>query len=90
MSEGEWGLIVAFPDESAPFVHGFEAGQIWEAMTRSDPTIERCVHTANKEVIERMARQKGYSITWVPTSLEEWTDVKLKKTEPESHLRAVT
>lgn len=77
----EWGLIVAFPDGSASFVNGFAAGQIWEAMMWSDPSIERTVRAENEEVIRRMAHAKGYEVAWRLLD-DGWAEVALTKTRP--------
>jgi hypothetical protein len=82
MSEDqEYGLIVSFEDQSGSYVHGFEAGQIWESMKRVDPFIEKMVHTENKETIRRMAHAEGYEMIWEPTEIAEWSKVKLTKTQ---------
>jgi hypothetical protein len=77
--EGSWRLVVKFVDRSASFVNGFAAGQIWEAMTRSDPRIEKTVREENEEIIRRMAHAEGYSVEWTPTDFG-WADVSLIKT----------
>ena len=84
-----WHPMVSFPDQSASFVHGFEAGQLWLLMEWASPEIERTVHDANREVINRMAGRLGYVATWKPTEVEGWAVVTLTKTRPASHLRAV-
>lgn len=82
MSEdNEYGLVVSFEDQSGSYVHGFEAGQIWESMKRVDPFIEKVVHTDNKETIRRMAHAEGYEMIWNETEYSEWSTVKLTKTQ---------
>lgn len=82
MSEDhEYGILVSFEDQSGSYVHGFEAGQIWEAMTRCDPLIEKTVHTANKETIKRMAHAEGYDVLWTMSDIPEWSFVKLTKSQ---------
>ena len=85
-----WHPMVSFPDQSASFVHGFEAGQLWLLMEWASPEIERTVHDANREVINRMASRLGYATTWRSTEVDSWSIVTLTKTRPTSHLRAVT
>ena len=46
----EYGLIVSFPDESASFTNGFEAGAIWERM-EAGAAYDVIAHYA--DVIER-------------------------------------
>lgn len=81
MSEDqEYGILVSFEDQSGSYVHGFEAGQIWESMTRIDPVIEKTVHTTNKETIHRMAHAEGYDIKWTDHD-ETWSFVVLTKSQ---------
>lgn len=62
MSEREeFGLLMAFDDQSKSFVHGYECGQIWEIMSRKEP-IERMVHTANVGQIKQMAEVLMYRV----------------------------
>lgn len=81
--ENTWQLLVAFPDESPSFAHGFQAGQIWEAMKRSDPRIEATVLAENEEVCMRMARSQGYTMTCDKiVGYPEWRDLVLVKNAP--------
>jgi len=63
-----WGLLVAFPDGSPSFVHGFEAGQIWQRIRDGrEAEIEKLtVHSANEEVIRRMAITDGWECEFEP------------------------
>ena len=89
----EWGLVVAFTDESHSFVHGFEVGQISEQLKRGDMAeIERLtVHAANEEVIRRMCIAYGWSCEFEPCKdeadqvYETYRVVTMRKvkTEPE-------
>lgn len=61
----EHRLLVSFPDQSKSFVHGFEAGQIWQRLRDGEPLIEnQLIHRANVEVIDRMALENGCSAEW--------------------------
>lgn len=62
--QGSYNLVVGFPDGSPSFVHGFQAGQIWECMARGDPSMALTVRLDNEEVIRRMAAAKGYDVKW--------------------------
>ncbi len=64
----EWGLVVAFPDESPSFVHGYEAGALAERMKRGDVAeIEReTVHAANEEIIRRLCVAYGWDCEFEP------------------------
>jgi hypothetical protein len=82
----EYGLLVAFPDESETFVLGFEAGQIWadlEVFAMDD----RTVHVKNQEVIRRMARARGYSVEFTPHDVD-WCVAKFSRGQ-RPQLRAV-
>jgi len=62
MSEREeCRLLMSFDDQSKSFVHGYECGQIWEAMSRKEP-IDRIVHTANKGQLKQMADVLSYRV----------------------------
>lgn len=83
MSEDtDYGMLVAFTDESDSFVLGFETGQVWEAMARSDPFIERTVHAVNGEVLSRMARAQGYELTLEDAMDGCWAFMEARKTKP--------
>lgn len=77
--EAQYDLVVSFTDDSESFTNGFEAGQIWESMKRHDPTIEKTVHTANKETIVRMAHAEGYDVDWTTSDIPEWSYLILTK-----------
>jgi hypothetical protein len=57
----EYGLLVSFPDQSATFVLGFEAGQLWEVLKSGsgEMAYSLTMHTANEEVFTRIARHYG-------------------------------
>jgi hypothetical protein len=88
----EWGLIVAFPDGSPSFVHGFEAGQLVERMQRGDKAeFERImIHAANEEVIRRMCVAYGWECEFEPCKdetdqvYETYRMVTLRKVKAES------
>lgn len=92
-----WQLLVAFPDESPSFVHGFEAGRIWQRMKVNDEAeIWATTHPENREVIRRMADAEGWSVEVTPTDVEGWDRTLLTKRSaprerPNPHgLRVVT
>ena len=79
-----YGLLVSFPDQSPSFVHGFEAGQLWERMDRGSALeIEATTHRENREVIRRMADQCGFDAEIQPTEVEGWDQTTLTKRRPE-------
>jgi hypothetical protein len=82
----EYGLLVSFPDQSEQFVHGFEAGQVWERLENEKQILIRgerlsmTVHQANQEVITRMARHYGFSAEFAPESfVNGWCSVSFVK-----------
>ena len=81
-ADGGWALVVAFPDASESFTRGFEAGGIWEAMARSDPTIIKTVHVANEQVLNRMAHAQGYALTLADIGDGCWAEAVFTKVRP--------
>lgn len=78
-----YGLIVSFPDQSASFVHGFEAGKLDEQMKRGDVAeIESTTHVENREVLARLADAEGWSVETKPSEVEGWDYTKLVKAKP--------
>lgn len=64
--DAEYACIVPFPDESASFANGFEAGMIWVRMEAGEQRIEFIsmpLHAGNAEVFRRMAAARGYDLT---------------------------
>lgn len=72
-------LLVSFPDQSHSFVHGYEAGMIWEMMQRGDPLINRTVHAANVRVLQRMAEASGYTAEFGETEFIEYQFAKFRR-----------
>lgn len=64
----EFRCLVPFPDGSHSFVHGFEAGQLWQRMMAGESPIENAIayHIANRLVFERMAAAQGYDTEFEP------------------------
>ena len=79
----EQALMVSFPDQSDSFVHGFEAGMIWQRMQAGEAVIESPLpyHFANCEVFHRLAEAGGYDIECheVKDMEMEWTEVSFMK-----------
>lgn len=89
--ENDYNLLVAFPDGSPSFVHGFEAGTIWQRMQTKETPIEATLHFANTEVFSRMAEAAGYGMVSKETDFPEWVDVDfiLMPDEPRTKLRLI-
>lgn len=68
-----YDLVLAFPDQSPSFAHGFTCGRIWQQMSQWQRqlhlnfVIEETVLDATRPTIEAMAMAKG----WV----EQFTDI---------------
>lgn len=66
MSErSEFACLVPFPDQSNSFVHGFEAGMIWNRMEAGETPIDFTgmpLHSENRDVLQRMAAARGYDL----------------------------
>lgn len=76
----DYGLIVSFPDQSASFVHGFEAGGLWQQMRGGAVAeIEQTTHVENREVIARMAAAEGWSIEVKRSGVDGWDQSSLAK-----------
>lgn len=64
----EFRCLVPFPDGSASFVNGFEAGTLWQRMNAGEAEIESPVayHLSNRAVFESMAAAQGYDCEFEP------------------------
>jgi hypothetical protein len=75
----ESALLVSFPDQSQNFVHGFEAGMVWQRMQAGEPVIDSPLpyHFANCELFHRLAEAGGYDIECreVEDMENEWAEV---------------
>ncbi len=60
--EQGYELLIQFEDQSASFVHGFEAGTIYGRMKEKRHVIEETVHTVNADLFAQMAAREGYTI----------------------------
>ena len=90
--ETTYGLVVSFPDESASFVHGYEAGSIGYRMEHTaEQVIEEMVHTENEEVFRRMCASFGWSAEFSPTEppMDEYRIVELRRLPRRKHLAVV-
>jgi len=69
----DFRCIASFPDDSASFVNGFEAGMLWHRMVAGETPIENPIayHSENREVFQRMADAQGYDAEFEPID-DEW------------------
>ena len=84
--------VVSFPDQSPSFVHGFEAGMIWQQMQDGLDPIEPeiAVQRANREVFENMANSAGYNLDTEEYADTEWMTVKFtRQPKRRGHLSVV-
>lgn len=80
MSDTVYEPIFSFPDQSPSFVNGFEAGLVWAEVERGKAVIKRTVHAQNEEVFRRMAKARGYAISFDETEgFETWAELELTK-----------
>lgn len=54
-------LLMPFEDESPSFVNGFEIGQMWEKMNRTEDFDGYLFHTENKKQVEMMCKRFHFS-----------------------------
>lgn len=78
----EFRCLVPFPDASPSFVHGFEAGMVWQRMVCGETPIDNdcAYHTENRAVFCGMATAQGYDAEFTPCDgLDEWMMVTFTK-----------
>ena len=74
-------LVVSFPDQSHSFCYGFEAGGLWERMSRGDVAeIEATTRVENRECVSRMGVARGWTVEVKPTEITGWDYTTLTKT----------
>ena len=71
MSDG-WEPILKFVDESASFVHGFEAGRVYQALHDDAEEQTFTIHGANAELMLRIAESTEREIRWEETDTADW------------------
>lgn len=90
MSEGtEWKPLVSFADQSESYVHGFEAGMIWQRMQSKEPEIEATVHVENEVTIINMANATGYAAEFESVGVDGWSSLLLTLRPATGHLSVV-
>lgn len=94
MSEDvEFSPLVSFPDQSDSFVHGFEAGMVWQRMQLGEDEISSPLpyHFANCELFHRLAEVGGYEVECrdCEGAETEWTEVTFRRKPPMPHLKLV-
>jgi hypothetical protein len=51
-------LVLPFDSDDPEFTRGFEAGRLWEQLSR-DEAVEMAVHASNIEMVMRMGEAAG-------------------------------
>lgn len=67
-----WGLKWRFVDQSPSFVHGVEAGMIYERMSRLEETIVMTTHAEIEEELRNLANTLGYRASFEPLDDQEF------------------
>jgi hypothetical protein len=76
MTEEDWGLVLAFDTDDPEFIRGFEAGQLWEILSRGGHVC-RTVHGENAEMVMRMA--EALDMTFSASDLGDgWLHVQVE------------
>lgn len=87
MDDAGYSLVLAFPDESPSFAHGFEAGEIYSLMKQGALEIDRGmteglpVHEENAALFHSMASVQDYTVEtgvasdgWIPMRFMKMPD----------------
>jgi hypothetical protein len=83
-------LVVAFTDQSPNYAHGFEAGKIYERLSRinvgegSAAAFHTIIHPENAEVLRRIAEAKGWKAVIGPSqeAPNDWYTAEFTKVGP--------
>lgn len=76
MANEKYALLISFEDQSPSFVHGFEAGGIYERMKAKQPIISCPIHSVNVDLVSQMAAREAYTCRFTETAFEEWTNLR--------------
>jgi hypothetical protein len=81
MSDETYGLVVSFADQSASYVHGFEAGMIWRDLETNyhGGAFSYTVHAENMETIRRMCTAMGFRIYHEVELMHGWVEIQIAK-----------
>lgn len=82
MNDEQHNLVMAFPDQSPSFAHGFTCGRIWQAMTEAPARdVVETVLAETRSTIEAMAMAKGW-VEEIEDIGEGWLSVRLRSPLP--------
>jgi len=81
----EFKPLVSFEDQSHSYVHGFEAGILWQKMQERPEWIksELPYHNENYQTILRMATASGYIAHTDGVVIDGWVDFVFELAAPE-------
>lgn len=69
----EFSLLLPFDTDDPEFVRGMEVGTVWGALRADDGEQEFTVHTANAEMMLRIAEATGRQMVWIERDAR-WAD----------------
>lgn len=75
MADDKYELLISFPDQSASFVHGFEAGRIWALMKDGKAVITETVSHENADLFSQMAARCDYDLTLKDLG-DDWMELR--------------
>lgn len=75
--ESGYALVLAFDTDDPEFTRGFEAGAMWEHLDLFTGTVSRQVHSANAEMVMRMAEATGRTFRAEDCGDPDWVIVHL-------------
>jgi len=78
MSDDGWQLVMAFPDQSPSFAHGFACGRVWEQMKSGRSPIDGMLPAECRTTIEAMAMANGW-VERIDRVDDDWIRVTLTK-----------
>jgi len=95
MEDTDFRPLVPFEDQSDSYVHGFEAGMIWQRMQQAEEVIETDIplHRANLRTFEKMASAAGYDFerSLLKGEMKEWVEITFtRRPVVRNHLSVVT
>lgn len=73
----EYVLVVSLAGFPPEYVHGMEAGMIWERLKSMRQPHDEVIHDENTDVVRRMAKALKYDVEFEKTSIEGWTNATL-------------
>jgi hypothetical protein len=85
----EYGLVVAFPDQSETFTLGVEAGMFWQRIESGERRFSLTAHTNNLEALRRMATARDLILDAWPAMVDGWAEVEVSEPDPRPKLQLI-